>query len=104
VAVDTADGWWLFSGDSGPNPEGQALWQHERIAHLVIDVSFPDAQAALAERSGHLCPLTLADTLRRVPETVPVHLTHLKPGLETLILDQMPYDECRRRSRYTSPT
>jgi ribonuclease BN (tRNA processing enzyme) len=89
VAVDTADGWWVFSGDSGTNPEGHALLQNEQLAHLVIDVSFPDAQAALAERSGHLCPQTLDATLRWVPDAVPVHLTHLKPGLEAWILDEV---------------
>jgi hypothetical protein len=89
LAVDTADGWWVFTGDSGPNPACWALLQSEPLAHVVADVSFTNDLAALAERSGHLIPSTLADALRHVPGRVPVYVTHLKPGDDALIMAQV---------------
>lgn len=89
LAVETADGWWVFTGDSGPNPAFWAQLQTERLAHLVADVSFPDELAALALRSGHLIPATLADALRQLPGRVPVHVTHLKPGDDARVMAQI---------------
>ena len=89
LAVDTADGWWVFTGDSGPNPACWSLLQSEPLAHVVADVSFTDDQAALAERSGHLIPSTLADALRHLPGRVPVYVTHLKPGDDALVMAQV---------------
>lgn len=89
LAVDTADGWWVFTGDSGPNPACWALLESEPLAQVVADVSFTDDLAALAERSGHLIPSTLADVLRRLPGRVPVYVTHLKPGDDALVMAQV---------------
>jgi len=89
LAVDTADGWWVFTGDSGPNPACWALLQSEPLAHVVADVSFTDDYAELAERSGHLIPSTLADVLRLLPGRVPVYVTHLKPGDDALVMAQV---------------
>ena len=79
----------VFTGDSGPNPACWALLQSEPLAHVVADVSFTNDLAALAERSGHLIPSTLADALRHVPGGVPVYVTHLKPGDDALIMAQV---------------
>jgi len=89
LAVDTADGWWVFTGDSGPNPACWALLKPERLAHVVADVSFPDEEAALAVRSGHLTPSTLADVLRQLPGRTPVHVTHLKPGHDEQVMVEL---------------
>ena len=89
LAVDTADGWWVFTGDSGPNPGFWALLQAERLAHVVVDVSFPDEMAALAVQSGHLTPDTLAHALRQLPEQTPVYVSHLKPGHEEQVMAEL---------------
>lgn len=89
VAVDTADGWWVFTGDSGPNSAFWAQLQTERLAHVVADVSFPDELAELATRSGHLTPTMLADALRLLPAHVPVYVTHLKPGDDDRVMAQV---------------
>lgn len=89
VAVGTADGWWVFTGDSGPNPAFWAQLQAERLAHVVADVSFPDELSELAKRSGHLTPVMLADALRLLPAHVPVYVTHLKPGDDDRLMTQV---------------
>ena len=89
LAVDTADGWWVFTGDSGPNPGFWAQLHTERLAHVVADVSFPDEMAALAEHSGHLTPDMVAQVLRQLPEQTPVYVTHLKPGHDEQVMVEL---------------
>jgi len=80
-AVDGGEkGWWVFTGDTGPNP---ALWQrlHDmRIAHLVIETAFADDERQLARISRHLCPSALGQELAQLAGSVDVHITHIKPG------------------------
>jgi len=80
-AVDGgADGWWVYTGDTGPNP---ALWQrlHDmRVAHLVIETAFADDERQLARISRHLCPSVLGQELGQLAGSVDVHITHIKPG------------------------
>ena len=80
MAVDTPAGWWIFSGDTGPNP---ALWealQGRRIAQLVIETAFSDEELALAKKSKHLSPSLLGTELKRLDGSVTVQITHAKPG------------------------
>jgi ribonuclease BN (tRNA processing enzyme) len=80
-AVDAgAAGWWVYTGDTGPNP---ALWQRLRrmkLAHLVIETAFSDEERDLARISRHLCPSTLGEELAQLGGSVDVHITHIKPG------------------------
>lgn len=80
-AVDGgASGWWVYTGDTGPNP---ALWMRLRgmkIAHLVIETAFSDEERQLAYISRHLCPAALGHELAQLPGSVEVHITHIKPG------------------------
>lgn len=88
-AVDTAQGWWVYSGDTGPNP---ALWQvlkGRRIAHLVIETAFGDEERWLADLSGHLAPSSLAAELAQLDGSVPVHITHPKPGEMAAVVAQI---------------
>ena len=80
-AVDGgAAGWWVYTGDTGPNP---ALWRRlatMKVAHLVIETAFGDEEAQLARISGHLCPTSLRKELAHLAGDVDVHITHIKPG------------------------
>ncbi|MBS0445276.1 MAG: 3',5'-cyclic-nucleotide phosphodiesterase [Proteobacteria bacterium] len=80
-AVDGGDaGWWVYSGDTGPNP---LLWQRlarMKVAHLVIETAFADEERALAHISQHLCPAELGSELAHLGGSVDVHITHIKPG------------------------
>jgi len=89
IAVDTAEGWWVFTGDSGPHDTCWSMLAGIPIAQLVADVSFPNEQAALAERAGHLIPATLARLLQRLPGSIPVHVSHLKTGDADRVMTQV---------------
>ena len=88
-AVETQQGWWVFTGDTGPNP---ALWQAlsgQRIAQLVIETAFGNEEAHLAHISGHLAPQTLAEELTQLDGEVSVYITHPKPGEVPAVLSQI---------------
>ncbi|HJV68888.1 3',5'-cyclic-nucleotide phosphodiesterase [Ideonella sp.] len=76
---------WVYTGDTGPNP---ALWQAlqgRRVAQLVIEIAFAEADRAVAADARHHCPSTLAEELRHLPDGAQVLLTHIKPGeMETV--------------------
>ena len=96
-AVDTPQGWWVFTGDTGPNP---ALWQAlngQRIAQLVIETAFGDEEAHLAKISGHLAPHTLAQELAQLDGEVSVYITHPKPGEVPAVLSQIRALDSRHR-------
>jgi ribonuclease BN (tRNA processing enzyme) len=80
-AVDGgAAGWWVYTGDTGPNP---ALWRRlkeMKVAHLVIETAFSDEERQLARISRHLCPTALGSELQQLGGSVDVHITHIKPG------------------------
>ena len=80
-AVDGGSaGWWVYTGDTGPNP---ALWRRlkdMRVAHLVIETAFSDEERQLARISRHLCPTALGNELAQLEGSVDVHITLIKPG------------------------
>lgn len=80
-AVDGGErGWWVYTGDTGPNP---LLWQRlasMKVAHLVIETAFSDDDRQLAQVSRHLCPTSLKEELSQLAGSVDVHITHIKPG------------------------
>ena len=71
---------WAFTGDTGPHP---ALWDalaQLRVAHLVIEAAFSDAEEALAQRSQHMNPSALAQALQRFASDAEIYITHTKPA------------------------
>lgn len=79
-AVEGASGWWVYTGDTGPNPELWPLLADRRVEMLVIETAFSDREQELARISQHLSPASLAEQLDGLPSEVPVYLTHAKPG------------------------
>ena len=76
-----ADGWWVYTGDTGPNPQLWARLAELDVRHVVIETAFSDEELALADISGHLCPTRLAGELAQLRVGVAdVHITHIKPG------------------------
>lgn len=72
--------WWVYTGDTGPNP---ALWERlrqMRVSGLVIETAFSDDERQLAAISRHLCPSELGRELAQLAAGVDVHITHIKPG------------------------
>jgi ribonuclease BN (tRNA processing enzyme) len=82
-------GWWVFTGDTGPNP---LLWERLRrmkVAHLVIETAFSDEERQLARISRHLCPAALGHELAQLEGSVDVHITHIKPGEMDAVMSEI---------------
>ncbi|MBT9503183.1 MAG: 3',5'-cyclic-nucleotide phosphodiesterase [Burkholderiaceae bacterium] len=80
---------WVYTGDTGPNP---ALWERlrsMRVAHLVIETAFGDDECQLARISRHLCPRMLGEELAHLPGRIQVHITHIKPGEVDAVMSEV---------------
>ncbi|MEW6678865.1 MAG: 3',5'-cyclic-nucleotide phosphodiesterase [Pseudomonadota bacterium] len=88
--VACATGSWVFSGDTASH---EALWrmanQMDDLRHLVVECSFQDAQAELAQASKHYHPAALAADLHTLKPGVQAWITHLKPGGEADIMAEL---------------
>lgn len=88
--VQNSGGVFAVSGDTRTN---ETLWPVlnacEDLRVLVIEVSFPDEMAQLANDAGHYCPSTLVADLRRLDHEPEIWLTGMKPGEEGRILEQV---------------
>lgn len=82
-------GWWVFTGDTGPNPLLWARLRQMKVAYLVIETAFGDDEAALARISQHLSPSSLGDELAQLPGSVDVYVTHIKPGESVAVMDEI---------------
>ena len=92
-AVAAGDAWWVYTGDTAPNP---ALWQRLRgmkVAQLVIEAAFGNDECALAAASRHLCPATLGAELGQLAGAlnpcVDVFITHIKPGAHAAVMAEI---------------
>lgn len=89
VAGDT--GWWIFSGDTGRNPDFWNCINAMPVSMLVIETAFSDREASLAQRSLHLSPSTLAQELAQLAPSkrCPIYITHTKPSETELIMEEI---------------
>lgn len=89
VAIETPAGAWVYTGDTGPNPALTAELAGRPLAGLVIETAFGDEASGVAACAGHLTPRTLVETLAGLPASVPVWITHTKPGESARVLAQV---------------
>ena len=82
---------FAFSGDTTGN-EGlwSALNRRPGLDLLFVECAFANKDVELARKACHYCPQLLANDLSRLRHRPSVCISHLKPGDETLIMD-----ECR---------
>ena len=79
----------VYGGDTGPTDE---LWAQvnalDDLQALLMEVSFPNDEARLANDSRHLTPETLATELRKLTlsDELPIMLYHIKPTFEQRVL------------------
>ena len=70
-----------FTGDTTTS---DALWerlnQKGGLRYVIIETAFSNRDRGLAIASGHLCPIMLAEELRKFRGDAEVFITHLKPG------------------------
>lgn len=96
-AVEGATGWWVFSGDTGRNPDFWARVNAMPVSMLVIETAFSNRETALAQRSLHLSPHTLAQELAQLApgKRCPIYITHTKPSETELIMEEIQRFEQR---------
>ena len=104
--VKNSGGVFAVSGDTKTN---KTLWPVlnacDDLKALVIEVSFPDELASLAETAGHYCPSTLCRDLELLNHEPEIWLTGMKPGEEKRIFSQViaaaPHKNIRLLARGT---
>ena len=81
-ALNSGEGQLVYSGDTGPSdPFWKAVRKLGPLHHLIIEASFENADRALADLSGHLCPDTLVAELSKFDHReVEIWAMHQKPG------------------------
>ena len=88
--VQNSGGVFAVSGDTKTN---ETLWPVlnacDDLKVLVIEVSFPNEMAWLADAAGHYTPATLTRDLVRLRHEPQIWLTGMKPGEESRILQQV---------------
>jgi ribonuclease BN (tRNA processing enzyme) len=80
-----------FSSDTSATDEFWEVVNREpRLDALLIEASFPDALAKLAEASGHLTPAALGRELRKLAHESPEVLAmHLKPSFRRQLIEEL---------------
>jgi glyoxylase-like metal-dependent hydrolase (beta-lactamase superfamily II) len=82
----------LYTGDTGPT---EAVWveanrRGPEIAAILLETSFPNRLAKVAEDSGHHTPETLERELSKIArKDVPVFIYHLKAPYQEEILSEL---------------
>jgi cAMP phosphodiesterase len=80
----------LFTQDTGPT---ERIWEFARefpnLAAIFTEVSFPNKMQAIANLSDHHTPQSLLKELEKMPQKIPVFLSHFKPALKVQILEEM---------------
>ena len=88
-AVHGPAGAWVFTGDTGRNPELWARLAKMKVASLVIETAFRDDELALARLSQHLCPSELRAELAHLQAPADVYITHIKPGEVDTVMSEI---------------
>jgi cAMP phosphodiesterase len=86
--VRGTNGALAYSGDTGPTDRlWEVLNETENLKALLMEVSFPNAEARLARVSGHHTPETLAKDLAKLESSkeLPTLLYHIKPSFQAKV-------------------
>ena len=80
----------LFTLDTGPTDR---IWEIARkiknLKAIFTEVSFPNSLEKVAEVSDHHTANSLKFEMKKMPELIPVILTHLKPSYREIILKEI---------------
>ncbi|MEK9802892.1 MAG: 3',5'-cyclic-nucleotide phosphodiesterase [Curvibacter sp.] len=90
-AVSAGPACWVFSGDTGPNPEFWRRVNRLQVSMLVIETAFSSRESQLAQASQHLSPAMLAAELDGIApgSNYPIYITHTKPAETELIMSEI---------------
>lgn len=81
---------FVYSGDTGPT---EALWEAARamrgLSAVILECSFPDRLAELAEVARHMTPALIQRELDKIPAEIPVLIFHVKPQFHDEIGEEL---------------
>ena len=88
----------MFTGDTERNAAFWHRFNQLDVAMLVIETAFSNREQALAQRSLHLSPKTLAIELDQIAvgNSYPIYITHTKPAETGEIMSEI--DQLAARS------
>jgi len=81
---------FAFSGDTTTNDTlWTALNAHDGLDVLIVETAFSDDELELCKLARHYCPLLLADDINKLRLKPEIYISHLKPGAEDRIMEQL---------------
>ena len=81
---------FAFTGDTYTNDTfWEAVNRYPRVDALMMEAAFANRNRKLADMAKHYCPETLTADLKKFKHRCPVYITHLKPGGEDLIFEEI---------------
>lgn len=87
--VEGGKGAFAFSGDTTTNDTfWDALNKHDSLDFLIVEAAFSNDDKELCRIAGHYCAELLGADIKKLKHTTDVYITHNKPGLESVILDE----------------
>ena len=98
--IDSGTNSLVFTGDTAACPEFWAVINLiSNLKVLIIETAFSNAEAQLALLSKHLCPATLAQQLGFLTSQPAIYITHLKPGENVTIMQEIAAHPLTRQCR-----
>ncbi len=71
----------------------ERIWEvakkHKNIKAIFTEVSFPNALKGVAKASDHHTPASMKAEIQKMPDDVPIILTHLKPNFRDIIMTEI---------------
>ena len=80
-----------FSSDTASTDDfWRAVNERPRVDALLVESSFPNSMAHLAEISGHLTPASLEQELRKLShQSIDILVMHLKPAYRARVVEEL---------------
>ena len=81
---------FAFSGDTASAPKlWQALNQQSKVDLLIVECAFADERSEIANQAKHFSPQSLADELANLVHDPQICVSHLQPGEEEKIMQEL---------------
>ena len=81
---------FAFSGDTASAPKlWQALNQQSKVDLLIVECAFADERSEIANQAKHFSPTSLANELSALSHQPQVCVSHLQPGEEDKIMQEL---------------
>lgn len=88
--VEQGEKRFAFSADTSTNDNfWQKLNECESLDMLIVETAFPETEKDLAIIAKHYTPSLLAEDLKKLKLKPKIYLSHLKPGGESQIIDEV---------------